>query len=80
MFSTKGLVASSQALASQAGLEILNKGGNAGEQLKTELSWQRDAHFSIHYSRCGRCYWYVPQIREFVCVMLTLPLETQLPL
>lgn len=31
VFSTKGLVASSQALASQAGLEILNKGGNAGE-------------------------------------------------
>lgn len=30
VFSTKGLVASSQALASQAGLEILNKGGNAG--------------------------------------------------
>ena len=31
VFSTKGLVASSQALASQAGLEILNKGGNAGQ-------------------------------------------------
>lgn len=31
VFSTKGLVASSQPLASQAGLEILNKGGNAAD-------------------------------------------------
>ncbi|KAJ9114031.1 hypothetical protein QFC22_005851 [Naganishia vaughanmartiniae] len=31
VFSTKGLVASSQPLASQAGLEVLNKGGNAAD-------------------------------------------------
>ena len=30
VYSTKGLVASSQPLATQAGLEILTKGGNAG--------------------------------------------------
>jgi hypothetical protein len=30
VYSTKGLVASSQPLATQAGLEILSKGGNAG--------------------------------------------------
>ncbi|KAJ9108220.1 hypothetical protein QFC19_002467 [Naganishia cerealis] len=31
VFSTKGLVASSQPLASQAGLEVLNRGGNAAD-------------------------------------------------
>ena len=33
VFGTKGVVASSQPLATQVGLEILGKGGNAGVQL-----------------------------------------------
>lgn len=31
IFSAKGAIATSQPLACQAGLEILNKGGNAGQ-------------------------------------------------
>jgi gamma-glutamyltranspeptidase/glutathione hydrolase len=31
VYSAKGIVTSSQPLATQAGLEILSKGGNAGE-------------------------------------------------
>lgn len=31
VYSTKGIVSSSQPLATEAGLEILRKGGNAGE-------------------------------------------------
>ena len=38
VYSTKGLVASSQPLATQAGLEILGKGGNAGNIVLPILS------------------------------------------
>jgi gamma-glutamyltranspeptidase/glutathione hydrolase len=37
VYGTKGIVSSSQPLATEAGLEILKKGGNAGEHLISSL-------------------------------------------
>lgn len=37
IFSTKGVVSASQPLAVEAGLEILRKGGNAGEQSQSYI-------------------------------------------
>lgn len=40
MYGTKGIVAASQPLAVQAGLEILSKGGNAGECDRARERWR----------------------------------------
>lgn len=39
VYGTKGVVAASQPLAVEAGLEILRKGGNAGESWRLLLAW-----------------------------------------
>ena len=53
VYGTKGVVAASQPLAVEAGLEILRKGGNAGDKQSILAGDQNWSGTHVILSRCG---------------------------
>jgi gamma-glutamyltranspeptidase / glutathione hydrolase len=51
VYGTKGIVSSSQPLATAAGLEILRKGGNAGKPVLASLITEHKAHTATKSQR-----------------------------